>query len=183
VKGLYRLASDLDHPANRADLEGSQARAIDFLVYGKGDGKFLRFVSLRAKAQEGYTIASLAATDFVAGSGSVPLFSDRFRQEVGATLDDEVKFYECRVECQGREFSFHAGQTTRSRDLIDSAGSSYHTLTDGSKIVERAAYRSDCPQDFFLAREKSEPSRLIASDRFRDLVTSLGLHVRLLAPI
>ena len=183
MSDVYNLECELDHPANRVDFKSSRDRVVDYFVYRKGDGKFLSFVTLLAVAQEGHTHATLAETDYVEGSGGIPLFSERFVDNVGNAIDTDVKFHKCIVECRGRNFQFLAGQTLQTRELVDVTRSSYHTLTDGSQILERAIYRTDISSDFLLARERTEPSRLLASKKLRELALSSGLKIRFLPPI
>lgn len=156
---------------------------MDYFVSGHGDATFLDFVELAATAAEGHTPESVAACDYIECSGGVPLFSVRFVQGVGAVLRDEVVFFPCIVECQGRRFPFHAGQTLSVRALADPTHSSFHELTDGTRILERGVYPPKDTRDFFLAREQLDPSRLLASRKLKDLVTALGLRVRFLPPV
>jgi hypothetical protein len=185
MKEVFRLSSNLDHPAARAETKGAGGadRLVDFFVYSKGDSKFLAYVTPRFVAQGGYSVQSICQTDYIEGPGSIPLFSESLVGTVGDVLKHDVEMHKCIVECKGQDFPFFAGKALQSGDFVDASRSSFHTLTDGSRILERAVYRPDWEGDFFLAREASERSRLLATEKFRDLVALHRLRVRLLEPV
>jgi hypothetical protein len=185
MNALYRLSSNLNHPANRAETKGTGAanRLIDYFVYDKGDSKFLSFVAPRFVAQGGYTALNISQTDYIEGPGAIPLFSESFVSKVGDLLKRDLELHKCVVECHGQNVTYFAGKTLSVGAFVDSGMSSFHTLTDGTKILERAAYRTDWRGDFQLVREASDRSRLLATDKFRDLVAGHDLKIRLLEPI
>ena len=167
----------VNHPEAIVDFTGKLQRISAFLITGQGDGKFLEFSRLKAKAQAGYNPKNIVTTDFLNASTSVPIFSPRLVEKLGKELDTDADFYPCTITCQGQEFDFFAAKIKTRVDLIDKELSTYRTLTDGEKSLMKAAYKTHFDRDFLLARDSGELFDFAVSEIFRDLAYKHALDI------
>lgn len=173
---FFSLATAVDEEDAVVDFAGRRDRLIDFFVLG-GDGRFLSFMTPRARAHDGRWTRDIGGLDFVSATSPIPLFSARFRDAVGADLEGDVEFHECIVEAGGGEHVFYAGRIHRRLDLVDPEASSARSLTDGTRSLTELVFRDPSRADFLLARDREEEFALIASGAFRSLCETRGLRV------
>ncbi|WP_414172569.1 hypothetical protein [Clavibacter tessellarius] len=132
---------------------------------------------LRARAQSRYTGSDLEEIDYVASTSSVPIFSKRFVDLIGQTLEDELVFHPCVIECEGRDYEFFAARTLLRLDLVDAARSSSRPLPDGSISLTKLAYLDESRTDFHIARDRSEVFGVVVTDAMRSLCEAHDLKI------
>jgi len=180
---LYRLQSMLQAGGDLFDLRDPKGRICNFLVRNEGNDKSFQFSKPRAQAQSRIQPQDVLDCDYLDAVGGAPLFSAKARAALSAALPDELRFYECTVECKGQEFAFFLGRTLLHLPLVDKENSIYHTLTDGEKILSIATYRSHFDREFSIARDVDDPTCLVVSQRLVDLCKRESLRIGFAEPL
>jgi hypothetical protein len=151
-------------------------RLVRRLVFD-GNGSFLEYVDLRARAQSGYRASDLEEIDYVESTSPVPIFSKRFVDLIGQTLEDELVFHPCVIECEGSDYEFFAARTLLRLDLVDAARSSSRPLPDGGTSLTKLAYLDESRTDFHIARDRNEVFDLVVTDAMRSLCETHDLNM------
>src|SRR5689334_7218425 len=108
---LYRLQSPLQAGGDLFDLRDPKGRIFDFFILNQGSDKSFQFSKPRAQAQSRIQIQDVVDCDYLNPVGGAPLFSEKARTVLAAAMPDELRFYECAVECKGQEFEFFLAKT------------------------------------------------------------------------
>jgi hypothetical protein len=174
---LYRLQSMLQAGGDLFDLRDPKRRIFEFFILNEGSDKSLQYSKPRAQAQSRIQVRDVLECDYLDPVGGPPLFSERARAVLSEAMPDQLRFYPCTVECKGREFEFFLGKTLLYLPLVDKENSNYRTLTDGGKILSKAAYRTRFDREFSIARDVDDPTSLVVSQRFVDLCRRESLRI------
>lgn len=180
---LYSLLTTVNHPEAMVDLKDGSNRIFDCFVTGARPCDFLKYTKPTGVAQSGYTRENIAGTDFLQASIGVPIFSETFRQKLGATLADELELHECQIVVGREELTFHLGRVKVLADLIDRARSRFRSLTDGTPVLTGAVYREEPGADFFIARDAVNRERYVVGEKFKALAESEGLRINFGEPV
>jgi hypothetical protein len=164
------------------DFSGDVKTISDCLIHGRVDPSKLS-LPLRTVAQRGYTVASLAATDLIAASIRVPIFSNRFVDVMGEALSGEMEFIACGVECEGRIVECFAGHILRELPLVDASKSEFRKLISGGSMLLRAVYHSSFDSEFLIARDVESKARFVVSERFKSLCEANALNIEFGKPV
>lgn len=180
---LYSLLTTVNHPEAMVDLKDGANRIFNCFVAANGPCDFLKFTKPVGVAQEGYTSENIVGTDFLQASIGVPIFSETFKQKLGATLSDELELHECQIVAGREEFTFHLGRVKALADLIDRARSRFRTLHNGTPILSKAVYREGLGADFYIARDAVNKESYVVSEKFKALAESEGLRINFGEPV
>jgi hypothetical protein len=180
---LYRLDSTVQARGDLFDLRNPQGRIFDFFILNQGSDKSLQFSKPRAQAQSRIRLQDVLRSDYLNAVIGVPIFSDRARAVLFEAFPDELRFYECVVECQGQELKFFLAKTQLYLPLMDKEKTRYRTLTDGDQIPHEVVYRTDFEREFAIARDIDWPTQLVVSQRFVDVCQRESLQIGFAEPL
>jgi len=179
---LYRLQSMLQAGGDLFDLPDPKGRIFDFFILDEGNDKSFQFSKPRARAQAQIQLQNVLECDYLDPVGGAPLFSEKAHAALSRAMPDELRFYQCTVECKGQELGFFLGKTLLRLPLVDPENSTYHTLTTGEKMLSKAAYRTRFDREFSIARDVDDPTCLVVSQRFVDLCRHESLRIGFAEP-
>lgn len=163
---LYSLTGTVLKENAIIDLVSNANRFYAFFLAGAGDDKFLQFSTIQFSAQEGYRPSMLSTADYLGASIGVPIVSKIFVDAVGETIQKDITFYPCEVNCAGTVFSFYVGRILTFAQLVNVEISDFRQLTDGRKVLRTPRYNVAAEQYFFIARDQEFPHLFAASDAF-----------------
>lgn len=141
VVKLYRLESTVTAGGDIFDLLNPKGRIPSFFIRNEGTDKPFRFSKPKAEAQPMIQLQHVLESDYLRANIGVPLFSEKVRAALSATLPGEIQFYECLVRCQGREITFFLGKALMYLPLVNKRQSEFRTLSGGERILTRAVWR------------------------------------------
>lgn len=180
---LFRFESRVAADGDTFNLADPKGRVSSFFIWNEGTDKPFLFSKPKAVAQPRIRFAEVVVSDYLEANIGVPIFSERTRQVLASALSNDMAFYECSVECEGKALSFYLGKVLRYLPLVDEAKSEFRVLTDGQKVLSIAAYRSDNLPEFYIARDINHRERLVVSDFFVDKCKAMGLNIDFAPPI
>lgn len=174
---VYALATPFLREDAVIDLVSNADRFHAFFLGTGNNDKFLKYSSIRFRAQAGYTAPDMLTADYLDASIGVPVFSQRFREALGELVAADVQLVPCEVLCGSEVFTFYVGRIITYLPFVDEAASSYRQLTDGRKILQRPHYKTDIATDFYLARDVAFPHLFVASEKLAALITDRNLAI------
>lgn len=174
---LYYMWTTVNHEFAVVDFKDTQYRLFNFFVKNQGDGKFLNYATPIGIAQEGYTKETIVTTDYIHTTGNVPVFSEKFVEELGEELKDEISFYKCIIKCEDESFTFYFGKIEKYIDMIDRDKTVYKNSPDGNTIVSKLVFKNEFVQNFFVARDEEYKAYICVSEDFKRMVEQKGLCI------
>lgn len=180
---LYRLDSTVQARGDLFELRNPQGRIFDFFILNQGSDASLQFSKPRAQAQSRIRLHDVLRSDYLNAVIGVPIFSERARAVLSEAFPDELKFYECAVECQGQELGFFLAKALLYLPLMDKEKTTYRTLTDGEQIPHEVVYRSEFEREFAIARDLDWPTQLVVSQHFVDVCQRESLQIGFAEPL
>lgn len=159
------------------DVKDTKGRLFSYFILNEGDNKFLQYTKPYGQAQEEINLDNLNLADYLPLNIGIPIFSKRVINVLKKEFINEIKEYECIINCEGQEFIFYMCFIDKFLDLVDIEKSEFRALTDGNSILSKAIYKNEYRDDFYLARDKQFKTRLVISQKFVDLCTINKLNI------
>ncbi|TVZ41659.1 hypothetical protein P886_1007 [Alteromonadaceae bacterium 2753L.S.0a.02] len=128
------------------------------------------------KTQKGITAKNINSLDYLEVYLNIPLFSERFVGACDDLLKGDMEFYTCKVDCDGREYSWFVGKSLVVADLVNSEASSFRGRPPNVMIEMPPVFNKNLP-DFYFARDTEYRDTLIVSEKLRSVVESKKLAV------
>lgn len=178
---LYFLLGVANAGGDVVTISDKQGRIAGYFIWGKNDGKFLKFTALEGVAQENLTEAEILKSDYLDCIISVPIFSHRARTVFENTIPGELEFHDISILVGNKKVKFFLGKCLRSAAVLNKLASEYRPLTDGSLILSRPVLREKCDADFYIARDRDEPQILVVSEKFVKLCQENKLGIDFLS--
>ena len=111
--------------------------------------------------------------------GGLPIVSERFKDKMSKYLSRLIDFYPCQVTINEDNYMYFLCQLKNILPIIDDENSTYRVLTDGSKILDDPiAIKSDVDERLLMVRDSKNPSIVVVSDLFKEVVEQEGLNIR-----
>ena len=174
---LYSLTGSVLKGNAIIDLVSNANRFHAFFLAGDSNSEFIRFTPIRFKAQAGYTLSNLNETDYLEASIGVPIVSKAFVDSLGAAIKNDIAFYPCEVDCEGRTTTFYVGKILTYAQLVNVEISDFRQLTDGRKVLKFPRYNASADEGFFIARDKDYPHLFAASEALVSLIQEKELNI------
>lgn len=178
---LYYIGSSSNAKDNVVNIQDGQHRIANYFIWNTNDGKFLNFTKARGKAQEQVTESEILASDYLNSNISIPVFSKSARDVLQAAILDELEFHKIEILTSTKSVIYFLGKCRKYFQLLNKQESEYRTLTDGSLILSRPAYKIEITEDFFIARDCDESQIFVASQKFVDLCKTNNLKIEFIA--
>lgn len=90
-----------------------------------------------------------------------------------------IDFCPCQVIINEDNYMFFLCQLKNILPIIDYENSTYRVLIDGSKILDDPiAIKSDVDERLLMVRDSKNPSIVVVSDLFKEVVEQEGLNIR-----
>ncbi|WP_162785786.1 hypothetical protein [Microbacterium sorbitolivorans] len=170
---LYSLVSTAPTRGDVIDIADPDRRIWNALVMGEDADPLDRAIQhgarITAEAQGRFRPRMLEKSDYLSANLPIPLFSER--------LAAHVPGYACAITCKGKELTFVLPRIREYRDLLDPDATSWRTSSSGSRFPLSVVYRGDASDDFLLARDRTYPSMVLASQAFVDLCAAERLNI------
>ncbi|WP_321808485.1 hypothetical protein [Burkholderia sp. BCC1993] len=179
---IYSIRTTVQSEFAIVDFSRDPKGISNYFIHGRGDLRDLS-IPLKAVAQSGYTKSNIQATDYIAASIRVPIFSTRFQDVLGEKFSGELEFVPCVIACDGQPFQFSAGRILRSLPLIDTEKSQYRKLASGASLLLRAVYRSEIESKFFICRDNDSHGRFVVSEAFKTLCEAHDFSIEFGSPV
>jgi hypothetical protein len=180
VMQLYRLESTAPARGDLIDIADPDQRLWKSLVMGESSEPLERALQhgavLTAEAQDRYRPRMLAKADYLSAVVPLPLFSDRL-MSVLAGLNPNGRAYPVTVNCRGKQFPFFIYRLDERRDLMDEEASTWRVSSTGAKFPLNMVFRGNAADDFLLARDRTYPNMILASQRFVDACAAAKLNI------
>lgn len=176
---LYEIYTTINyHPDCTARIETAGQKISSFWLE-KDDEEIVKTLqSVKFVAGEAYTLENIEETDYIRSVYRALLFSKRFVERVGNALSEDVRFFPCKLICDGVDLDWYVAKIIRRISIIDKDASTYQTLSGGYKIIAHARYRKDIEEPFFIARDIEHNTQFVVSELFMDLCKKNGLLIK-----
>ena len=132
-----------------------------------GNEEKIRKMKMEFIAGKGYTLKNIKKTDYIFTFSAV-LFSEKFVNNIGETLKEEMQFFPCKVICNDTTLDWYAAKITHQFPIIDEEMSEYYN-SDGEKVLDFAKFRTNIEDKFYIARDYKEITEFVVSDLFKNL--------------
>lgn len=77
----------------------------------------------------------------------------------------------------GVGLDWYVAKIIRRIPVIDKEASTYRTLAHGDEVINRARYRKDIEETFYIARDVEHSTYFVVSELFMDLCKKNGLII------
>lgn len=178
---LYRIDSAIVHPDNYVKYKKDPKELRKFFGLGKGDAEKILRMKIFFDAGEAYDASNIILTDYI-NSPVAPLFSKRAVEIIKDRVCDEALFVPVMIRCSGECYEWYACRIDKRVKLINEETSVFRELTDGTKIISLARYRTDIEEDFYMAKDIDYNDVLIMSQSFKRICDENNLNIRFLNP-
>lgn len=138
-------------------------------------------IVFKAYSEDGMTSEVLEKTDLLRNGrfGGLPIVSERFKDKMSRYLSRLIDFYPCQVTINEDNYMYFLCQLKNILPIIDYENSTYRVLTDGSKILDDPiAIKSDVDERLLMVRDSKNPSIVVVSDLFKEVVEQEGLNIQ-----
>lgn len=176
---FFRLESSISSPYAIIDMEKFLKQYYDFFIKKEGNGKFLDYVTLSFKAQEGYSTDNIVKEDFLKCTIPIPIFSERFFNLAKEVMKGDLDFFRCNVICEQQTFPFYIGRILTQDFIVDESKSEYRKLRDGDNVLSRVVYHENDESNFFIARDSKELFLYTVTTQFKEFVLQNNVNIHL----
>ncbi|MBD2794367.1 hypothetical protein ID852_15725 [Xenorhabdus sp. 42] len=177
---LYEFYSSLKSNGDIIDINDSNGRLSSYFIWNNVKGDFLNFMKPRCQPQSSIKLDDLLAADYLPANMEIPIFSEKAMNAFKKNNMNEIKGFECIVNCGNRELIFYMCFIDMFLDLVDIEKSEFRELTTGRKVLTKAVYKQSNELDFYLARDINFKGRLVLSQKFVDFCFSNNLNINFL---
>ncbi|PHM39017.1 hypothetical protein Xmau_03186 [Xenorhabdus mauleonii] len=177
---LYELDSTLKSNGDVIDINDSKGRLSSYFIWNKEDGNFLNFMKPRCQSQKNIKLDNLLSSDYLPANIGIPVFSKKAMKAFESTFIDDIKGFECIVNCEEGEYVYYMCFINVFLNLVDTENSEFRSLSNGRKILTKAIYKNCDELDFYIARDTNFKERLIVSQKFVDFCHSNELNINFL---
>lgn len=180
---LYKIDTKISsHPDCMARIETGGEEISPFWLE-EGDDEVKRILqSVKFVAEEAYSLKNIEKTDFIRSVYRALLFSKKFVEGVVNTMREDVRFFPCKLVCEGVDLEWYVAKIIRRIPIIDKEASTYRTLAHGDKVIKLARYRKDIEEPFYIARDVEQGTYFVVSELFMDLCKENELHIEFMDP-
>lgn len=178
---LYRIDSAIVHPDNYVTYKKDPKELRKFFGLGKGDAEKILRMKIFFDAGEAYNASNIILTDYI-NSPVAPLFSKRAVEILKDRVCDEALFVPVTIRCSGECYEWYACRIDKRVKLINEETSVFSELTDGTKIISLARYRTDIEEGFYMAKDIDYNDVPIMSESFKSICDENNLNISFLDP-
>ena len=176
---IFELKTTAQAEGDLVSFGGDRSgRLMNYFVRDIGDGKFLRFTRLQAKAQELLTSDVMKSADFIDADISIPIFSIKAAEMLMAEIPEQCEFYPLFIDVRGEEVEFRLCKIKVYTNLINAERSSWVTLSEDTRLIDQPVFFSSFKHPFLIARDQAHPGYWAVSTSFVELCLRHGLAVR-----
>lgn len=174
---LYKIATVIHHPYAIVGFHKPASDLSEFFNLNIGNEEKIKRRNLEFIADEGYTLENIGKIDYLNCVTGL-LFSKRFVEVFKDILKNDVKFFPCKINCQGEILlDWYVVQVSRRISIIDREKSIYRTLTDGSETIDFPKYKENIFETFYIARDTEYVAYCAVSELFKNLCEDNNLKL------
>lgn len=171
---IYEISSPIENSNSRVEFIKNEAGHL-FEFFMSSENQHLPPKNIKLIAQRNLTNEQITKADFLDAIINIPIFSDRLVKKLQDKLSGDVLFYPCSVN---QSHIFYIGKILKSLKIIDCSNSKYIPLSNPNDPPILFEPKFISPQsDFFIARDITESTRYVVSDKFKNLIESEGFEI------
>lgn len=176
---IFQLQTTAEAEGDLVSFGGDRSgRMMSYFISNIGNGKFLKFAKLQAKAQEFLTSHMISNSDFLEADISIPIFSIKAASILSDEIPEQCEFYPVFIDVHGEELEFRLCKIKIYTELINTARSSWIKISDETSLIDQPVFFSSFKHQFLIARDKENPSYWVVSKSFVELCLRHGLSIQ-----